>query len=127
MLETAVGTVGRVASLAMSPAYPGGAVSVAMSSVAGIVGEIARTPARSAAAVVSLDGGTAKGSGLVEGGGEGGLLETQRLMQQESFAFSSQYLQMQDAMQRESRQFNAVSNVMKVRHDSAKAAINNIR
>jgi len=30
-------------------------------------------------------------------------------------------------MQQESQRFNAISNVMKVRHDSAKAAINNIR
>jgi hypothetical protein len=29
-------------------------------------------------------------------------------------------------MQRESREFQALSNVMKVKHDSAKAAINNI-
>jgi hypothetical protein len=35
--------------------------------------------------------------------------------------------QLQVAMQNESREFNTVSNVIKVRHDSAKAAINNIR
>jgi hypothetical protein len=29
-------------------------------------------------------------------------------------------------MQRESREFSALSNVMKVKHDSAKAAISNI-
>jgi hypothetical protein len=29
-------------------------------------------------------------------------------------------------MQRESREFTSLSNVMKVKHDSAKAAINNI-
>ena len=29
-------------------------------------------------------------------------------------------------MQRESREYQTLSNVMKVRHDSAKAAINNI-
>ena len=40
---------------------------------------------------------------------------------------SKEYLSLQNEMQRESRQFNAVSNVLKVRHDSAKAAINNIR
>jgi hypothetical protein len=36
-------------------------------------------------------------------------------------------MQMQNEMQRESREHNALSNIMKVRHDSAKAAINNIR
>ena len=36
-------------------------------------------------------------------------------------------VELQDEMQRESREHNTVSNIMKVRHDSAKAAINNIR
>lgn len=40
---------------------------------------------------------------------------------------SSEYLAMQNAMQQESREYNALSNIIKVRHDSAKAAINNIR
>jgi hypothetical protein len=40
---------------------------------------------------------------------------------------SSYYLKIQNEMQQESRSFNAISNVIKVRHDSAKAAINNIR
>ena len=55
------------------------------------------------------------------------LLAMQRQLQQEGISQSAQYLQLQDQMQRESRQYSAVSNVMKVRHDSAKAAINNIR
>ena len=37
----------------------------------------------------------------------------------------SMLVQMQ--MQQESREYNTVSNVLKVRHDSAKSAINNIR
>jgi hypothetical protein len=40
---------------------------------------------------------------------------------------SKEYLALQNEMQRESREFNAISNILKVRHDSAKAAINNIR
>ncbi len=36
-------------------------------------------------------------------------------------------MMMQMKMQDESRDYNALSNVLKVRHDSAKAAINNIR
>ena len=34
---------------------------------------------------------------------------------------------MQREMQRESREFTALSNIMKVRHDTAKSAINNVR
>ena len=36
-------------------------------------------------------------------------------------------MMMQMQMQQESREYNTVSNVLKVRHDSAKSAINNIR
>jgi hypothetical protein len=36
-------------------------------------------------------------------------------------------LLMQLQMQQESREYNAVSNVLKVRHESARAAINNLR
>lgn len=40
---------------------------------------------------------------------------------------SAAYLELQMRMARESQQFTALSNVLKVRADSAKAAINNIR
>lgn len=55
------------------------------------------------------------------------LLQAQTLLNQENQQFSLSYLKLQDEMQRESREHNTVSNIMKVRHDSAKAAINNIR
>ena len=38
-----------------------------------------------------------------------------------------QYLMLQQQMQQESQVFNSVSNIMKVRYESAKTAINNIR
>jgi len=40
---------------------------------------------------------------------------------------SQDYLRIQQYMQAEAQQFTAVSNILKVRSDSAKAAINNIR
>ncbi len=49
--------------------------------------------------------------------------ESQQLTQ----GFSLRYLNLQQNMQQENRQYTMVSNVMKVRHDTAKAAINNIR
>ncbi|HSP80094.1 MAG TPA: hypothetical protein VLQ93_16305, partial [Myxococcaceae bacterium] len=55
------------------------------------------------------------------------LMEAQRAMQAEGFKMNLAYMQLQNEMQKESRAHNAVSNIMKVRHDSAKAAINNIR
>ena len=60
------------------------------------------------------------------GGGEGDLLAATRALQQQSQTFNLQYLQLQESMQRESREFTALSNVMKVKHDSARAAIQNI-
>ena len=65
------------------------------------------------------------GSGSTAAGG-GDILEATRALQQESQSMNLQYLQLQESMQSESREFTALSNVMKVKHDSAKAAINNI-
>src|SRR5262249_28367872 len=38
-----------------------------------------------------------------------------------------QYLQLQEKIQIDSRQFNLVSNIMKTKHDAAKNALNNVR
>jgi hypothetical protein len=54
------------------------------------------------------------------------LMEATRALQQDSQTFNLQYLQLQENLQRESREFTALTNVMKVKHDSAKSAINNI-
>ena len=42
-------------------------------------------------------------------------------------SYNLQYLQLQQDMQAENRQFTMMSNIMKTKHDTAKAAINNIR
>jgi hypothetical protein len=57
--------------------------------------------------------------------GEGDLLEATRALQQQSQSFNLQYLQLRSTCSA-SREFAALSNVMKVKHDSAKSAINNI-
>ncbi len=79
-----------------------------------------RAPAAGAAAPATP--ATPTGSAL--GGGD--LMEATRALQLQSQTFNLQYLELQESMQRESREFPAVTNVMKVRHDSAKAAIGNI-
>jgi hypothetical protein len=48
-------------------------------------------------------------------------------MQEMSQNFNLQYLDLQQDMQNENRQFTLVSNIMKTKHDTAKSAINNIR
>ncbi len=47
-------------------------------------------------------------------------------MQEESQAFNMQYLQLQTQLQSDNRNFSTLSNLMKARHDTAKAAINNM-
>jgi len=42
-------------------------------------------------------------------------------------SFNLQYLQLQQNMQQQNRQFTMVSNIMKVKHDTAQAVIRNMR
>lgn len=48
-------------------------------------------------------------------------------IQEHPDASSAAYLELQQRMAQESQQFTSISNILKVRADSAKAAINNIR
>ncbi len=61
----------------------------------------------------------------VAGGTE--LLSGTREMQEMNMSFNLQYLQLQQKMQSENRQFTMMSNIMKTKHDTAKSAINNVR
>jgi len=87
-----------------------------------------RTAAGSSASAVASAAASPSGSPATAaaGGSEGDLLEATRALQSEARTFNLQYLQLQEGMQRESREFTAMSNVMKVRHESAKSAIGNI-
>jgi hypothetical protein len=73
-------------------------------------------------------GGATSAIGAASGGTgtQGDLLEATRAMQQEAQAMNLQYLQLQERMQQESREFTTLSNVMRVKHDTARAAIGNI-
>ena len=61
------------------------------------------------------------------GGGAGDTFEAARLLQAEGQSFNLRYLELQERLQKETREFTAVSNVMKVRHDAARAAIQNVQ
>ncbi len=115
--EVASGVAGSVALAA--PFVPGGAV------LAGAL----RAATRPALAASSGSAGAATASPGASGAsasGGGDVVEATRALQAEAQSFNLQYLQLQEAMQRESREFTSLTNVMKVKHDSAKAAINNI-
>jgi hypothetical protein len=85
-----------------------------------------RPVASSAAGAVASSVAGSPAAGGTGGSSEGDLLEATRALQSEARTFNLQYLQLQEGMQRESREFTAMSNVMKVRHESAKSAIGNI-
>lgn len=109
----AEGAAGGLASaVALGAAFvPGGPV------LAGAVrGALSAAPP---APAPSLAGAAGAGAGS-------DLAEATRALQQQAQSWNLQYLQLQESLQRESREFTAVSNVMKVRHDAAKAAIGNI-
>jgi hypothetical protein len=124
VLAAAARQVGRTGS-----AVVGGIIGTSPGLSAASSGvEAASTALRSPGVVQSA--GTqpgAEGSLPAEKGDSWDLLQAQTLLNQENQQFSLSYLKLQDEMQRESREHNTVSNIMKVRHDSAKAAINNIR
>ncbi len=48
-------------------------------------------------------------------------------LHQTQMSFNLQYLQLQNSMQNENRQFTMISNIMKTKHDTVKNSISNIR
>lgn len=91
------------------------------------VAQVAAGAVRGApAATTSLTASLAAG-GTAGGTGSGDAFEATRILQQEGQSFNLRYLELQERLQRETREFTAVSNVMKVRHDAARAAIQNVQ
>ncbi len=72
-------------------------------------------------------GATPIGSVTGGGGSSAQLMAATQQMQETQMSFNLQYLQLQNAMQNENRQFLTVSGVVKLKHDVAKNSINNIR
>ncbi|MEO1170744.1 MAG: hypothetical protein AAFX94_01660 [Myxococcota bacterium] len=69
-------------------------------------------------------------SGNAMGSGDGNVdavMQQTRELQELNQTFNLQYLNLQQNMQSENRQFTTLSNVMKTKHDTAKNAINNVR
>jgi predicted AlkP superfamily phosphohydrolase/phosphomutase len=55
------------------------------------------------------------------------LKQSLQSLQETQMSFNLQYLQLQNSMQNENRQFTMVSNIMKTKHDTVKNSISNIR
>ncbi len=67
-----------------------------------------------------------KGSADGLGGANGDQVDKMWAMQQENQAYNMEYMQLQQSMQADNRNFSTMSNLLKVRHDTAKSAINNM-
>ena len=72
-------------------------------------------------------GGDAVASAAGGGDSSTQLMQATREMQELNMSFNMQYLQLQQKMQQDNRQFTMLSNIMKTKHDTAKNAISNVR
>jgi hypothetical protein len=72
-------------------------------------------------------GGDAVASAAGGGDSSSQLMQATREMQELNMSFNMQYLQLQQKMQQDNRQFTMLSNIMKTKHDTAKNAISNVR
>jgi hypothetical protein len=107
------------ASGLLAPLAPAGMV------LAGAVRGVAQAAAGAARPASSGTPGTSAPASTSPAVADG--FEAARLLQAEGQSFNLRYLELQERMQRETREFTAVSNVMKVRHDAARAAIQNVQ
>ncbi|MED5464881.1 MAG: hypothetical protein VX699_09530 [Myxococcota bacterium] len=127
-----------------APYIPGGAILSA--AITGLGGLKSKSSAYSASSpnAVSVGGGGGGGTGGVSssGGssnfsnmeelaaqGDSGAMQllATKEMQEMNQSFNLQYLELQQNMQQENRKFSTLSNIMKTKHDTAKATINNVR
>ena len=107
------------------PAKKGGA---SFGSLMSGVADVALGATAAVAAIVPGGQGLANSlSGMTgEGGGPQDQIDKMWSMQQENQVFNMQYMELQQQMQADNRNFSTMSNLMKTRHDTAKSAINNM-
>ncbi|GMU62597.1 MAG: hypothetical protein AMXMBFR34_43600 [Myxococcaceae bacterium] len=127
-LEGASKAVGVVSGALMGSIPGGGVISAAVSSVTNLAssGGGVASAGRAASGVQTVSSSSSPATGQVTDGGTG-MPDSIGDMVNQMRAEANRSMLMQMNMQSESREYNAVSNVLKVRHDSAKSAINNIR
>lgn len=142
-------TAGQLAA----PYIPGGAiVSAAVSGLSAVKGSLTGSSSANTAAQAPnssmLSGGSIVSTGTSSSGATSGssggvfgaveanaasgdssaqLMMATKEMQEMNQSFNLQYLQLQQKMQSDNRQFTLLSNIMKTKHDTAKNAINNVR
>lgn len=94
----------------------------------GAASQVAAGVAPAAPGAGAVAAGFAGLSRLLDAGGAAaeGQGDIERMLE-ESRSFNARYIALQTQMQMESQAFTAVSNILRVRHESAQTALNNIR
>jgi len=126
-LQQGAKAVGLVSGAVLQNMPGAGVVSAAVSAVTGFASQAPHSAAAASSGIINVGGGVASGGGLGGGLANAAVGGDAAGMVNEMRAEANRSMAMQMAMQQESREYNTISNVLKVRHDSAKAAINNIR
>lgn len=93
----------------------------------GVEAASALIPGGSVVSAAVRQGGSGASSGGARPEGPGGEQAAMQSLLSQSADQSMQFLQLQQHITAENRRYTALSNVMKARHDTAKASINNIR
>jgi hypothetical protein len=129
VLKSALQTAANAGGALLNSVPGGGIISAAVNNVAALANSGTAHAANAATGVSSVNsvsgggGATAQALATSPNGTPSEL--SGMIGQMRAEADRSTMMQMQ--MQQESREYNTISNVLKVRHDSAKSAINNIR
>lgn len=85
-------------------------------------------PLNTTAGNIGVAGGAGGGAGAAGTSDSfNSMMSATRSMAEFQASFNLQYLQLQEKIQQDTRQFNLVSNIMKTKHDAAKNALNNVR
>jgi hypothetical protein len=88
----------------------------------------ATAPLNTTAGNIGVSGGAGAGAGAAGTSDSfNSMMSATRSMAEFQASFNLQYLQLQEKIQQDTRQFNLVSNIMKTKHDAAKNALNNVR
>lgn len=128
VLKSALQTAANAGGALLNSIPGGGLISAAVSNVTALANSGSAQASMAATGVTSVNSGSAGGATAqalaTSPNGTPGELSGM-IGQMRAEADRSTMMQMQ--MQQESREYNTISNVLKVRHDSAKSAINNIR
>lgn len=132
----AAGMVGGPGTAPMAVGTTASGLSAGAGAVGGSYGGSLTFPGRRPGLTTGLDqpangftpvGGPVAGAGASPTDSFNQMMTATQRMAEFNASFNLQYLQLQEKIQVDTRQFNLISNIMKTKHDAAKNALNNVR